>query len=207
MTDGASGLTLISPEGTRYLFDPGALCLELLTTGGPGALARYEVLHRPRDLADWLALSRLRLDPARVEVAADELVAARRLRDALWRLVCVRTGARPPAGDPATFDATPDDLDTLNRAAAGVPLAPQLAPDGARAWALPATGGQPLASIARDAVDLFTGPYRDRIRECATHDCYLVFVDTSRPGRRRWCAMERCGNRHKVRSLRARRAE
>ncbi|MGC4762555.1 CGNR zinc finger domain-containing protein [Micromonospora sp. DT46] len=56
-------------------------------------------------------------------------------------------------------------------------------------------------------MDLFTGPYRDRIRECATHDCYLVFVDTSRPGRRRWCAMERCGNRHKVRSLRARRAE
>ncbi|MFV2113303.1 CGNR zinc finger domain-containing protein [Micromonospora sp. LOL_025] len=207
MTDGASGLALTSPEGTRYLFDPGALCLELLTTGGPGALARYEVLHRPRDLADWLALSRLRLDPARIEVAADELVAARRLRDALWRLVCVRTGARPPAGDPATFDATPDDLATLNRAAADVPLAPQLAPDGARAWALPATGGQPLASIARDAVDLFTGPYRDRIRECATHDCYLVFVDTSRPGRRRWCAMERCGNRHKVRSLRARRAE
>ncbi|MGC4787097.1 CGNR zinc finger domain-containing protein [Micromonospora sp. DT178] len=207
MTDGASGLTLTSPEGTRYLFDPGALCLELLTTGGPGPLARYEVLHRPRDLADWLALSRLRLDPARIEVAADELVAARRLRDALWRLVCVRTGARPPAGDPATFDATPDDLASLNRAAAGMPLAPQLAPDGARAWALPATGGQPLASIARDAVDLFTGPYRDRIRECATHDCYLVFVDTSRPGRRRWCAMERCGNRHKVRSLRARRAE
>ncbi|WP_411292945.1 CGNR zinc finger domain-containing protein [Streptomyces sp. CBMA123] len=28
---------------------------------------------------------------------------------------------------------------------------------------------------------------------------------TSRPGRRRWCSMERCGNRHKVRALRARR--
>ncbi|HET9974249.1 MAG TPA: CGNR zinc finger domain-containing protein, partial [Streptosporangiaceae bacterium] len=28
---------------------------------------------------------------------------------------------------------------------------------------------------------------------------------TSRPGARRWCAMELCGNRHKLRALRARR--
>uniref|UniRef100_UPI0028119726 CGNR zinc finger domain-containing protein n=1 Tax=Streptomyces sp. TaxID=1931 RepID=UPI0028119726 len=25
-----------------------------------------------------------------------------------------------------------------------------------------------------------------------------------RPGRRRWCSMERCGNRHKVRAYRSR---
>ncbi|GAB3952125.1 hypothetical protein GCM10027614_55290 [Micromonospora vulcania] len=72
---------------------------------------------------------------------------------------------------------------------------------------LPADGRQALASIARDAVELFSGPYADRIRECGADNCYLVFVDTSRPGRRRWCAMERCGNRHKIRSLRARRTE
>ncbi|MGW2562788.1 hypothetical protein ACWCXB_26770, partial [Streptomyces sp. NPDC001514] len=35
------GLTLRTPEGRSYRFDPGALCLELLPTGGPGALARY----------------------------------------------------------------------------------------------------------------------------------------------------------------------
>jgi predicted RNA-binding Zn ribbon-like protein len=62
-----------------------------------------------------------------------------------------------------------------------------------------------VSTIARDAVELFTGRFADRIRECGAHDCYLIFVDTSRPGRRRWCAMERCGNRHKVRALRARR--
>ncbi|NUP00309.1 MAG: CGNR zinc finger domain-containing protein, partial [Nonomuraea sp.] len=47
---------------------------------------------------------------------------------------------------------------------------------------------------------------RWRIRECAGDNCPLVFVDTSRPGARRWCAMERCGNRHKLRALRARQA-
>jgi predicted RNA-binding Zn ribbon-like protein len=78
---------LSSHSGVTFRFDPGALCLELLTTGGPGAFARYEVLHAPAD------------------------------------------------------------------------------------------------------------------------DCSLVYVDTSRPGRRRWCSMEHCGNRHKVRTLRARRSE
>ncbi|GAA2712743.1 CGNR zinc finger domain-containing protein [Micromonospora olivasterospora] len=206
MADVATGLTLTSPDGTRYHFDPGALCLEFLTTGGPGPLARHEILHRPADLAAWLALSRLRLDPGRVAVRPGELANARRLRDALWRLACARTGGRPPTDRPADFDATAADLATLNEAAAAAPLVPELTPEGTRRWVLPARAGQALAAIAQDAVDLFGGPYADRIRECSGHDCYLVFVDTSRPGRRRWCAMERCGNRHKVRSLRARRA-
>ncbi|MFC0503712.1 CGNR zinc finger domain-containing protein [Micromonospora costi] len=208
MTDDASGLTLVSLTGTRYRFDPGALSLEFLTTGGPGPVGRrYEALHRPADLAAWLALSRLRLDPARVEVDPQELATARRLRDALWRLACARTGGRPPSDDPADFDATPADLATLNEVAAGAPLVPELTAEGSRRWALPARGGQALATIARDAVDLFSGPYAGRIRECGAHNCHLVFVDTSRPGQRRWCSMERCGNRHKVRSLRARRTE
>jgi predicted RNA-binding Zn ribbon-like protein len=55
-------------------------------------------------------------------------------------------------------------------------------------------------------IELLSGPLAVRIRECASDDCPLVFVDSSRPGARRWCAMERCGNRHKLRALRARRA-
>nr|WP_188296427.1 SIP domain-containing protein [Streptomyces sp. CBMA156] len=51
MTEGDDGLVLTTPGGGRFHFDPGALCLELLTTGGPGPYARYEVLHRPADLA------------------------------------------------------------------------------------------------------------------------------------------------------------
>jgi predicted RNA-binding Zn ribbon-like protein len=39
-----------------------------------------------------------------------------------------------------------------------------------------------------------------RIRQCAAHNCYLTFLDTSRPDSRRWCSMERCGNRAKVRA-------
>ena len=64
---------------------------------------------------------------------------------------------------------------------------------------------QALSTLAREMIELLSGPLAGRIRECASDNCPLVFVDSSRPGARRWCAMERCGNRHKLRALRARR--
>ncbi|MFI2612573.1 CGNR zinc finger domain-containing protein [Kitasatospora sp. NPDC018619] len=190
------GLVLTTPAGGRFHFDPGALCLELLTTGGPGPYARYEVLHRPADLAAWLAPSRLRLPADAVRITPAHLAAARTLRDALWRLAAARAHGVP--GGPA-------DHAVLNRAAEHPPLVPRIAPDGTAAAPLPADGAQLVSTLARDAIALLTGPHADRIRECGAHDCQLIFVDTSRPGRRRWCSMERCGNRHKVRALRARR--
>jgi predicted RNA-binding Zn ribbon-like protein len=69
------------------------------------------------------------------------------------------------------------------------------------------TAAAALATLARDAVDLFGGRLAARIRVCAAEDCGLLFVDASRPGRRRWCSMERCGNLAKVRGHRARRAD
>ncbi|WP_030544550.1 ABATE domain-containing protein [Streptomyces albus] len=196
MSEAATGLVLQARDGARFRFDPGALCLEFLTTGGPGPLSRFEALHGPRDLADWLAVSRLGVDPGEVRTGPDDAAAGRRLRDALWRLArAVIAGGPLPSGD----------TDEVNRAAAHPALVPRIAPDGARAWAPPVTGAQALSSIARDAVDLLTGPDAGRVRECGAGDCPLVFVDLSRSGRRRWCSMERCGNRHKVRALRARR--
>jgi predicted RNA-binding Zn ribbon-like protein len=63
-----------------------------------------------------------------------------------------------------------------------------------------------LAAVARDAVDLLSGPLAGRIRECGADDCALLFVDASRPGRRRWCSMEACGNRAKAAAFRRREA-
>jgi predicted RNA-binding Zn ribbon-like protein len=90
-------------------------------------------------------------------------------------------------------------------------LPPGLAPEPAAAgltaaWAVPVRATQALSTMAREMIELLSGPLAERIRECASDDCPLVFVDTSRPGARRWCAMERCGNRHKLRALRTRRA-
>ncbi|MFC7843237.1 CGNR zinc finger domain-containing protein [Streptomyces sp. NPDC057382] len=190
------GLTLVTAQGKPFRFDPGALCLELLTTGGPGAFARWEVLHEPADLIAWAARSRLP-DGLDLTVSAEELRRARALRDALFLFTADRAHGRPPRGT---------HVDAVNAAAAAPPLVARMTPDGRHAWAPGATGTGLLSTVARDAVALFTGPYAGRVRECGAHDCRLLFVDTSRPGRRRWCAMEHCGNRHKVRAHRARRA-
>ncbi|WP_127508818.1 CGNR zinc finger domain-containing protein [Actinoplanes solisilvae] len=197
MSSVATGLVIYSADGTAYVFDPGSLCLELLLTGGPGELSRYEVLHQPDGLAEWLGLSRLRLASEDVRVDAAELHTAHRLRDALWRL-----GRAAARGEPRRDE----DVAEINRVAAAPSLVPQLALAGTSTWRLPATGAQVLSTFARDAVDLFGGRFATRIRECSSPDCYLIFVDTSPSGRRRWCSMETCGNRSKVRALRSRRS-
>ncbi|MER5833248.1 ABATE domain-containing protein [Streptomyces sp. NPDC002130] len=187
---------LVSGRGKPYRFDPGTLCLELTTTGGPGAFARWEVLHEPADLVTWAERSRL-LDGLGLTVSAEELERARGLRDAVFVLAADRAHGRP---------LQTAHLDVVNAAAAAPPLVARIEPDGTRSWAPGATGSRLLATVARDAIDLFTGPYADRVRECGAHNCYLLFVDTSRPGRRRWCAMEHCGNREKARVHRTRHA-
>jgi predicted RNA-binding Zn ribbon-like protein len=191
------GIVLHTPEGRPYRFDAGALCLELLTTGGPGAFARYEVLGEPAGLYGWVEAAHL---PGGLDLAVTEadLAVVRQVRDALFRMAADRAHGR---------DLDRADVAVVNAAAAKAPLVARIAADGSRQWAGGATVEQLLSTVARDAVDLFTGPYATRIRECGSHDCFLLFVDTSRPGRRRWCAMERCGNRNKVRAHRARRAD
>ncbi|WP_329117308.1 CGNR zinc finger domain-containing protein [Streptomyces sp. NBC_01353] len=188
-------MTLIHPDGQVFRFDAGALCLELLLTGGPGPVAaRFEVLDSAEGLRDWVRRCRLGPD-LDVTVTARELARVREVRNALWGLAHARTEGRAYA---------PEGLALVNEAAARPPLLPRMTADGAHAWGPGATATALLSTVARDAIDLFTGPHADRIRECGADNCALLFVDTSRPGRRRWCAMERCGNRHKVRAHRAR---
>jgi predicted RNA-binding Zn ribbon-like protein len=191
------GLLLRSRTGVEWRFDPGALCLELLATGGPGIYRRFEVLHGPADVVTWAEQSRLTPTP-RLAVTDDEVGDVRRVRDALFRVTTARAADEEPRSR---------DLETINKAAACPPLVPAIGPGGQRRWVGTGSGTQLLATVARDAVDLLTGPMSHRIRTCAGSNCALVYVDTSRPGRRRWCSMERCGNRHKVRTHRARLAE
>ncbi|MEV6264893.1 CGNR zinc finger domain-containing protein [Streptomyces sp. NPDC051784] len=189
------GMILRPPRGRGFRFDPGALCLELLLTSDPGGLPwRLETLRAPADLVRWAGESRLP-GGLRLDVDAAELERAHELRGALWRMTKARARGETLG---------PGDIGTVNAAAALPPLVAVLTPDGTQGWAPGATGTALLSTVARDAIDLFTGPYAHRIHVCQAQDCALHFVDTSRPGRRRWCAMGRCGNRNKVRAHRAR---
>jgi predicted RNA-binding Zn ribbon-like protein len=160
------------------------LCIDFTQTGGEtGKRAYWERFHQPSDLADWFAASPLHLED--IQVSSDEFQLALSLREAIWRAAEAIRGKKTPR---------PEDVDIINRVAATPDLPPQLEPDGILTWRNPATALEVLSLIARDAIDLFSGELRSRIRACENPNCGLMFVDSSRPGKRRWCLMKRCGN-------------
>ena len=57
--------------------------------------------------------------------------------------------------------------------------------------------------ITRSAADLLLDDVK-KVRQCGDQYCSWLFVDTSRNGSRRWCSMQLCGNRARVRSFRRR---
>jgi predicted RNA-binding Zn ribbon-like protein len=187
---------LHDPKGGSFRFDAGAVCLDFAHTGGEGQYAKFETLHKAADLGEWLARPPLAA-VVTVPVTTCDLTAAKVLRQAIWDVAHAQAASR---GLPA------EAVVTINQAAATAPLTPQLAADGTTTWwAPPVRATHALSALAREMIELLSGPFAQRIRECASDTCPLVFVDLSRPGTRRWCAMERCGNRSKLRALRTRR--
>ena len=180
-------------EWARFIFIAGRLCIDFTQSGGEtGKRAYWERFHGPPDLADWLAGSPLQL--REVQVSPEEFRIALALREAIWRVAQAIRKNETPLGE---------DIEVINHLAVEPDLPPQLMLEGlAQVWGSPATATAALSIIARDAIDLFSGELRSRIRECANPKCGLMFVDTSRPGQRRWCLMKRCGNMAKTSSYR-----
>lgn len=178
--------------GDDFRFSSGRLCLDFAGTVWSRHRRPAERLAEPADLTRWL---RLAIPLGEDASATDrDLAAAIGLREAVYRLVHPVTRDHP---DPA-------DIAIVNKWAAEHVFAPELAPC-ARTVVLhaarPVEAG--LAAVARDAADLLSGPWIERVRECGRPDCSLLFADFSRPGVRRWCDMQSCGNRAKVGRYRA----
>jgi predicted RNA-binding Zn ribbon-like protein len=55
-----------------------------------------------------------------------------------------------------------------------------------------------LAPVARSTAEIICEGAEAPMRICANPACSLFFYDASRTGKRRWCSMSLCGNRHKV---------
>jgi len=65
-------------------------------------------------------------------------------------------------------------------------------------------GDQIVFVVIRSLLDTLQQVPPERIRICEHPDCVLHFADTSKGGKRRWCSMETCGNRHKAAEFYAR---
>ncbi|MFJ8491468.1 CGNR zinc finger domain-containing protein [Streptomyces sp. NPDC094038] len=184
--------TAATASAYELRFDAGRICLDLLATTHPG-----ERLDGLEPLRAWITGSGL-VPPGTPLAHADAgwLVGFRELRGHVGQLVRGRhtPGVRP-------YDLALARVNDLARAAA--PPAPRAVPDEdgflVRELAGPPGCAALLAAVARDTVELLTDPVaRAAIRECEGDNCPLVYLDTSRGRRRRWCSSEVCGNRERV---------
>ena len=174
----------------------GRLCLDFAQTGDMGWGARYERLTSPSELGRWLTLCSLKV--ASVSITAADLAEAVALRTAIWRVCQALLGGDEPRAA---------DVRRLNIEARRAALVRELTADGtAMRWYRPNVAAA-LATIAQDAVLLFgDAQQRARLRRCENSSCRVVFYDDSRPGARRWCFPNRCGDRIRAREYRRRHA-
>lgn len=168
-----------------FPFRSGQLCLDFVATLSKRGMGDVDLLAGGPELATWLRVAYL---PAADEtVTAGELDRVRLLREAIHDLTRARVDGTA---------ASQADIELVNAVARNGTPAAALAADG---LTLRPPADAPLdgilAIIARDTIDMFGGPYAHRIRACIAGDCSLFFVDRSRPGSRRWCAMAACGEK------------
>jgi predicted RNA-binding Zn ribbon-like protein len=119
-----------------------------------------------------------------------------RLRGAIQRVF--RAIARPERPAEA-------DLARLRREYAAAIAEAVLVPGSGFSWGRDNLR-RPLWLVAASAVELLAGGDLRRVKQCpGAGDCGWLFYDTSRAGTRRWCSMEGCGSRVKMRRQYARR--
>jgi predicted RNA-binding Zn ribbon-like protein len=187
------------------------LCLDFINTvEGPRSMQPEEFLHSYGDVVRWGRHTRI-LTPAAAEGLLregvrrpDEATAvfgrASALRAALTRIF--RAVARGQAADDAGLQHVRTEyLNALARAR----LTPRQETYGWTWNANDSSLDQPLWTVAHSAVELLTTGELARVKECpGADDCGWLFYDTSKNGSRRWCSMEGCGSRVKMRHQYAR---
>ena len=161
----------------------------------PGGLVLVERLVNTLDIetgADALDTpeGRARLDL----VAGEDLTDVRVLRESL------RATLLAHAGHPPHRPVTP-----LGELLAAAPLVVAVRAEDGSATLRPAADPAPLVSRVAAAVAeaLTTGTWQ-RLKACEAADCHGAYYDRSPAGRGRWCTMQVCGARAKMRRYRAR---
>lgn len=168
-----------------FPFRSGRISLDFVATVAKRRLGDRELLPGPQEVRTWCRVAGLPVPED--EITPELLERTHALREAVYALARARVDAAAPP---------PTGIGLVNAAALAAPPTALLGPDGLTAIPRERAALESILSLlARDAVDLFTGPYALRIRECTAHDCSLFFVDRSRPGSRRWCTMASCGEK------------
>jgi len=196
---------------TVYLFVGGNLALDFANTIHTFDLPDPQDEWRSAaDLIAWAgragALSRAECDVLRRATAGGARAAGRlllRRARALRRLVYgifagIAATGHPPRRALGRFNAVFAEVmrrTEIGRGSGGYAVVPVA---GLDPWT------KLSSAIVRAAAQLLTSPGVRRVRQCGDAYCSWLFVDTSRNGSRRWCSMQLCGNRARVRAFRRR---
>jgi predicted RNA-binding Zn ribbon-like protein len=180
---------------SRRPFDFGAnhLALDFVNTVSGRPIYTRDDLADPSDLVDWAASAGLLNHVEQVKRCEEEPVpfnAAVALRENLYRVFDpIARGEVPPAAA----------LAFVNRRAAQALRSAQ--------WVRGEAGFEPrwqhnsiesiCGRLADEAIALLRSPAVSRVGSCA--GCGWLFLDTSRAHARRWCSMNACGVRDKMR--------
>jgi predicted RNA-binding Zn ribbon-like protein len=180
-------------EASGFPFHHGRISLSFAGTVKDRGSEPVDRIGTPAQFAAWLEAANLAND-ARPTAAAHRT--ALRLRESIASI------ARSLVGD---AKVAAEDVARVNDVVRRAPWRPELDP---RTLALD-VGADPVRSalgrIARDAIELFgDAAERERIRSCALDSCASIFLTPAAGRERRWCSMERCGNRAKVAAFRER---
>ena len=144
--------------------------------------------------------SLLRLAENGAAACADTLERARVLRETIYTIFsCAAHGKRADRADIRILNGF------LVRAMSKVEI--QTTDTGYRlGWCAEEAADKMLYPVAKSAAELLTSEDLARVKECANEEegCGSLFLDASKSHSRRWCSMESCGNRAKLKTYYAR---
>ncbi|MEU0073066.1 CGNR zinc finger domain-containing protein [Streptomyces sp. NPDC006332] len=158
----------------------------------PGGLALVQSLVNTLDIeSDVDSLDSVE-GRARFGLAEDELARARELRESLRAALLAHAGHAPHR-----------TVIPLGELLARAPLVVTVdAADGSAALA-PADEGPLLSRVAAAVAQALVEGTWTRLKACEAADCLWAYYDRSPAGRGRWCSMQVCGARAKMRRYRA----
>lgn len=189
-----------------FPYDASLLCLDLVNTNVVLDGEAVDLLDDFAALVEWLRAAGLLDEEGARELTASlagTIEAEETLRDALRLRAAVRSIAdRMLAGR-----SVPDEAVTVvNDVLARRPTVVEVVREGERLRRRSrsvASGPSALLGVVADsAAELLTLLDPTRVGRCDGAGCVLYFYDTSKNRTRRWCSMERCGNRAKVATYR-----
>ena len=188
----------------------GQLCLDFCNTVDPREGPRaHDHLRSYLDVLAWAAstkilttreLARLRVRAAREpEAARTAFRSTLGLRETLYRIFTsvVREQPVPRRDLPA--------LAAIH--AQAFAHSELIETDGSFIWASRGSGpvfDRPSWRVVQSAAELLTSSAISRLGMCAAAECGWIFLDLSKSHTRRWCSMEGCGSREKMRRFYAR---